>query len=122
MDVDSDAWYPFAIKDGTTRMLIDSKNLPSECATLGGKMVEIRSAMQAMEVSSGAINPGLSHHSAQKNAGGPCPYNVVRSAIFRPCVCSSAAQATLHKLRTSPVTAFKGLGFAADCASDLRAH
>ena len=71
MDVDSDAWYPFAIKDGATRMLIDSNNLPIECAMLGGKMVEIGSAMHAMEASASAINPGLSHHSAKKTPGGP---------------------------------------------------
>ena len=70
MDVDSAAWYPFAIKDGTTRMLIDSKNLPSECGTLAGEMVEIGSAMHAMEASASAINPGLSHHSANKNRRG----------------------------------------------------
>ena len=95
MDVDSAAWYPFAIKDGTTRMLIDSKNLPRECGTLAGEMVEIGSAMHAMEASASAINPGLSHHSAKKTPGGPVLTNYAAQLGF-VCVARHHSQLCIN--------------------------
>jgi hypothetical protein len=73
MDDDLDAWYPFTITDSATRVLIDSKNLPTECSGLAGKLVEIGAAMQSVEANAGAINPALSHHAAQKTSTGPSP-------------------------------------------------
>jgi hypothetical protein len=75
MDADTEAWYPFAITDAATRVLIDSKGLPAECGGLSGKLVEIGSAMQAVENNAGCLNPAVSHHTAQKTSAGPSPYN-----------------------------------------------
>jgi hypothetical protein len=76
MDADAEAWYPFAITDADTRVLVDSKGLPAECGGLAGKLVAMGSAMQAMEVQAGACNPKVSHHNAQKTTSGPSPYDV----------------------------------------------
>ena len=83
MDSDMEAWYPFAITDAATRVLVDSKGLPSECAGLAGKLVEIGAAMQAVELQAGACNPNVSHHTCQKTTSGPSPYDV------DPCNCMS---------------------------------
>ena len=85
MGADQDAWYQFAIKDAATQVLIDNKSIPSECGLLAGKMVEIGAAMQTMETIAGAVNPGLSHHMAEKNQAGPSPYSDGLHAHFAHC-------------------------------------
>jgi hypothetical protein len=75
MDADAEAWYPFAIKDVATPVLIDSKGLPADCGMMAGKLVQIGAAMQAMETYAGALNPAVSHHTAQRTAAGPSPYD-----------------------------------------------
>ena len=83
MDADLEAWYPFAITDAATRVLVDSKGLPTECDGLAGKLVEIGAAMQAVEIQAGACNPNVSHHKCQKNASGPRPCDVNRGTAFQ---------------------------------------
>jgi hypothetical protein len=76
MYMNSDEWYPFAINDAATRVIIDSRDLPAECDGLAGKLVEIGAALQAMEVQASACNPKVSHHNVQKTRSGPRPYDV----------------------------------------------
>jgi hypothetical protein len=72
MSADSKAWYPFVITDATTRVSVEGRGLPPECGGLIGKLVEIGTALRAVEAS-GAVNPRLSHHVARKQPSGPGP-------------------------------------------------
>jgi hypothetical protein len=77
MDADSEAWYPFAITHAAAQVMLDSRGLPPECSGLLGKLVNIGAALEA----SGAVNPGLSHHTAQKTSSGPSPYDGPQSFV-----------------------------------------
>lgn len=91
----SEEWYPFAITDATSRVLLDSRGLPPECGGLAGKLVEIGTAMRAVEAS-GAVNPGLSHHKAQKTLSGLSSYDVGKLRL-RLALAACHAQPTLHQ-------------------------
>ena len=73
MDDDSRAWYPFAITDASTPIIVENRGLPPECGGLVGKPVDIDTAVCALEAT-GVINPGLvSHNITRTTPSGPSP-------------------------------------------------
>ena len=96
---DSKAWYSFALTDPTARVIVDSPGLPPECGgLLGGKPVDIDTAMCALEAT-GVINPGLcGHHVDRVTPSGPSPH------VGRPCICVSDLRlAARHAAHIKPM-------------------
>jgi hypothetical protein len=119
------AWYPFAITDAASRVLVDGKGLPAECCGLAGQIVEISSAMQAIEFNAGAINPTVSHH-VVKTSSGHGPYDGgTRSFVSYLRLVARSESLLLHKLRVCLARVrltFEALCFGAEVTAGLRSQ